>query len=151
MEAADALFHASKDIASAGLVSQGHRGPCVCHAHAQRLAAWLRGVVVVSGARSLRFNARGRCGPGAPGPWRVWPEARRRCRATCTESLALGGFLLSPGNHSLPGRLELPTLRLTASGSSQLSYGSICTMLNLYYTCLTLKALFAHFAFSVEE
>ena len=28
--------------------------------------------------------------------------------------------------HTLPGRLELPTLRLTASRSSQLSYGSTC-------------------------
>ena len=26
-----------------------------------------------------------------------------------------------------PGRLELPTLRLTASRSNQLSYGSLCT------------------------
>ena len=30
------------------------------------------------------------------------------------------------GDKSLPGRLELPTLRLTASRSNQLSYGSNC-------------------------
>ena len=32
---------------------------------------------------------------------------------------------------SLPGRLELPTLRLTASRSNQLSYGSLCRRPNL--------------------
>ena len=30
---------------------------------------------------------------------------------------------------TLPGRLELPTLRLTASRSNQLSYGSACAVL----------------------
>ena len=32
---------------------------------------------------------------------------------------------------ALPGRLELPTLRLTASRSSQLSYGSSCDVEDL--------------------
>ena len=38
---------------------------------------------------------------------------------------------------TLPGRLKLPTLRLTASGSNQLSYGSNCNFLQLASCTIT--------------
>ena len=38
---------------------------------------------------------------------------------------AISGLLGCQHTESLPGRLELPTLRLTASRSDQLSYGSL--------------------------
>ena len=41
---------------------------------------------------------------------------------------------------TLPGRLELPTLRLTASPSNQLSYGSDCIVLQLA-SCIITKHL----------
>ena len=49
----------------------------------------------------------------------------------CFEQVAQGLWLVRRVHRrsktiSLPGRLELPTLRLTASGSNQLSYGSLC-------------------------
>ena len=45
-------------------------------------------------------------------------------------------------NHALPGRLELPTLRLTASRSNQLSYGSNCHDAQTVNQCLaTLRGL----------
>lgn len=42
-------------------------------------------------------------------------------RVTCAP-----GFSCTRWRNTLPGRLELPTLRLTASRSNQLSYGSSC-------------------------
>ena len=49
----------------------------------------------------------------------------------CFEQVAQGLWLVRRVHRrsktiSLPGRLELPTLRLTASRSNQLSYGSLC-------------------------
>ena len=49
----------------------------------------------------------------------------------CFEQVAQGLWLVRRVRRrsktiSLPGRLELPTLRLTASRSNQLSYGSLC-------------------------
>ena len=49
----------------------------------------------------------------------------------CFEQVAQGLWLVRRVHRrrktiSLPGRLELPTLRLTASLSNQLSYGSLC-------------------------
>ena len=49
----------------------------------------------------------------------------------CFEQVAQGLWLVRRVHRrsktiSLPGRLELPTLRLTASCSNQLSYGSLC-------------------------
>ena len=49
----------------------------------------------------------------------------------CFEQVAQGLWLVRRVHRrsktiSLPGRLELPTLRLTASRANQLSYGSLC-------------------------
>ena len=54
----------------------------------------------------------------------------------CFEQVAQGLWLVRRVHRrsktiSLPGRLELPTLRLTASRSNQLSYGSLCRSQNL--------------------
>ena len=53
------------------------------------------------------------------------------CLEACFEQVAQGLWLVRRVHRrsktiSLPGRLELPTLRLTASRSNQLSYGSLC-------------------------
>ena len=53
------------------------------------------------------------------------------CLEACFEQVAQGLWLVRRVHRrsktiSLPGRLELPTLRLTASRSNQPSYGSLC-------------------------
>ena len=70
--------------------------------------------------------------PNAPKPSKHHPKPPNSPGLeACFEQVAQGLWLVRRVHQrskaiSLPGRLELPTLRLTASRSNQLSYGSLC-------------------------
>ena len=70
--------------------------------------------------------------PNAPKPSKHHPKPPNPPGLeACFEQVAQGLWLVRRVHRrsktiSLPGRLELPTLRLTASRSNQLSYGSLC-------------------------
>ena len=70
--------------------------------------------------------------PNAPKPSKHHPKPSKPPGLEAYfEQVAQGLWLVRRVNRrsktiSLPGRLELPTLRLTASRSNQLSYGSLC-------------------------
>ena len=70
--------------------------------------------------------------PNAPKPSKYHPKPPNPPGLeACFEQVAQGLWLARRVHRrsktiSLPGRLELPTLRLTASRSNQLSYGSLC-------------------------
>ena len=59
----------------------------------------------------------------------LYPLCTPRSHATFADNHELRTLrsCFCTGTNTLPGRLELPTLRLTASRSNQLSYGSDCT------------------------
>ena len=59
------------------------------------------------------------------GIWKPLPLCRAGRLEQHTQYHAWGFALLLQATQTLPGRLELPTLRLTASRSNQLSYGSL--------------------------
>ena len=70
--------------------------------------------------------------PNAPKPSKHHPKPPNPPGLeACFEQVAQGLWLLRRVHRrskttSLPGRLQFPTLRLTASRSNQLSYGSLC-------------------------
>ena len=74
--------------------------------------------------RNLRRAMRDEIPP--PGLEPGTPDASKSRRVT-----VLTHLVFCVDDHALPGRLELPTLRLTASRSNQLSYGSLAFLLKL--------------------
>ena len=91
--------------------------------------------VLGAGIQAWSYLAQQRKSSRPPTQARRQAEAGSRHREAgleaCFEQVAQGLWLVRRVHRrsktiSLPGRLKLPTLRLTASRSNQLSYGSLC-------------------------